>query len=50
MSDMRPGSGDDPVSIENEYLTSESFDERQEKIAEAALGLSMARTQLIHWR
>ena len=50
MSDMRPGNGDDPVSIENEYLAPESFNERQEKIAKAALGLSLAKTQLIHWR
>jgi hypothetical protein len=50
MSDMRRGSGDDPASIENEYLTPESFDERQKKIAETALGLSVAQTQLIHWR
>jgi hypothetical protein len=50
MSDIHPGSGEDPVSIENEYLTSESFDERQKEIADAALGLSLAKTQLIHWR
>lgn len=50
MSDMRPGSGEDPVSIENEYLTSKSFDDRQKEIAETALGLSIAKTQLIHWR
>ena len=50
MSDMRPGKGENPVSIENEHLTSTSFDERQKKIADTALGLSMAKTQLIHWR
>lgn len=50
MSDMRPGKGEDPVSIENEYLTSKSFHERQKEIADAALGLSIAKTQLIHWR
>jgi hypothetical protein len=50
MSDMRPGRGDDPVRIENEYLTAESFDERQRKIAETTVGLSMSKTQLIHWR
>jgi hypothetical protein len=50
MSDMRPGSGEDPASIENEYLTAKSFDGRQKGIAETALGLSMSKTQLIHWR
>lgn len=50
MSDMRPGNDENPVSIENEYLTAESFDERQKEIADTALGLSMAKTQLIHWR
>ena len=50
MSDMRPGKGESPVAIENEYLTSTSFDERQKEIADTALGLSMAKTQIIHWR
>jgi hypothetical protein len=50
MSDMRPGNDENPVSIENEYLTAESFDGRQKEIADTALGLSMAKTQLIHWR
>jgi len=50
MSDMRPSTGEDPISIENEYLTSESFDKRQKEIADTALGLTMAKTQLMRWR
>lgn len=50
MSDMCPGKGENPVSIENEYLTPTSFEARQREIADTAVGLSMAKTQLIHWR
>lgn len=49
MSDLQPGS-DEPVAIENEYLTPLSFDRRLKEIADTYMRLSMARTQLIRWR